>query len=409
MGFFNKTKDTEVRNYNYSATIESLFSNRVLISKNSVEKIPVVQESLKKICGTIAALPIELMVKEQFKNTIIEDDVRLYLLNTENNSYQTAYNYKYRIVEDLLLYGKHYSYIERKGTKIDTLYPIEFKTVTEQDVINDNGIIVSKDIHFTLNTRVLNKNAYEVLIIDSGNKGILNSDKLLSLLMAHDEMLESVINNISMPSGYLKSSGRLTEQTVNRMKESWKNLYSGSKNAAKTIILEEGLDYKTLDIDLTKFQSLDNKKAFIEDVERLFNLYNIKNDSEYLKYCINPIVSCIENALTCQLLLSSEKEKNTIFRFNCEMVDRADEKTRIESIALAVDKGLLTINEGRLRLDENPFILNNKEEFLNLSQGKVMLFPDGNIIIPNMGTAINADGQTIAAAPGEGENNGKAI
>lgn len=409
MGFFNKTKDTEVRNYNYSATIESLFSNRVLISKNSVEKIPVVQESLKKICGTIAALPLELLIKDRFKNTVIEDDVRLYLLNTENNSYQTAYNYKYRIVEDLLLYGKHYSYIERKGTKISALYPIEFKTVTEQDVINDNGIIVSKDIHFTLNTRVLKKNAYEVLIIDTGNKGILNSNKLLELLMAHDEMLESVINNISMPSGYLKSSGRLTETTINRMKESWKNLYSGGSNAAKTIILEEGLDYKTLDIDLTKFQSLDNKKAFIEDVERLFNLYNIKNDSEYLRYTVQPIVSCIENALTCQLLLSSEKEGNKKFIFNCEMVDRADEKTRIESIALAVDKGLLTINEGRLRLDENPFILNNKEEFLNLSQGKVMLFPDGNIIIPNMGTAINADGKPIAAAPGEGENNGKAI
>ena len=245
MVFFNKTKDTEVRNYNYSATIESLFSNRVLINKNSIEKIPVVQESLKKICGTIAALPIELMIKDRFKNTVIEDDVRLYLLNTENNSYQTSYNYKYRIVEDLLLYGKHYSYIERKGTKIDGLYPIEFKTVTEQDVINDNGIIVSKDIHFTLNTRVLNKNAYEVLIIDTGNKGILNSDKLLSLLMAHDEMLESVINNISMPSGYLKSSSRLTEQTINRMKESWKNLYSGGSNAGKTIILEEGIDYKT--------------------------------------------------------------------------------------------------------------------------------------------------------------------
>ena len=39
MVFFNKTKDTEVRNYNYSATIETLFSNRVLINKNSIELI----------------------------------------------------------------------------------------------------------------------------------------------------------------------------------------------------------------------------------------------------------------------------------------------------------------------------------------------------------------------------------
>ena len=346
------------------------------------------------------------MVKDRFKNTIIDNDIRLYLLNTENNNYQNAYNYKYRIVEDLLLYGKHYSYIERKGIKIIGLYPIEYKTVTEKDVINENGVIVDKTINYSLNNMVQTRNAYDVLIIDTGNKGILNSNKLLELMISHDEMLQSVIENISMPSGYLKSSGRLTEATINRMRTSWKDIYTGGKNAAKTIILEEGLDYKQLDVNLNNIQSLENKKIFVEDVERLFSLYDVKSDSEYLKYTIAPLVSCIENALSCQLLLTTEKEKNTMFLFNCEMVDRADEKTRIEAIALAVDKGLLTINEARLRLDENPFLLDTQEEFLSLSQGKIMLLKDGKVVIPNMGTSLNIDDEAVKP---EGENNGEDI
>lgn len=400
-------KKKEERSMSYDTLIESLSNNKIYISKNTVEKIPVVKESISKIAGTIASLPIELMIKEQFKNTINEDDVRLYLLNTENNQYQTAYNYKYRIVEDLLLYGKHYSYVHRKGTKIKGLYPIDYKTVTEKDAIDKNGIIIDKEIHYTLNNMVQKRNAYDVLIIDSGNKGILNSNKLLELMLSHDEMLENVLNNISLPSGYLKSDGRLTQQTIDRMKTSWKNFYTGGKNAGKTIILEEGLTYKTFDIDLNKLQSLDNKKAFVEDVQRLFGLFNIKSDSDYLKYCIAPLVSCIENALSCQLLLTSEKENNMKFRINCEEVARASEVERIEAISSAVNAGLLTLNEARQRLDENPFILDSGKDFLSISQGKIMLFKDSTLTIPNMGTVLDAEGKQEVKA--EGESNGEDI
>ncbi len=186
-----------------------------------------------------------------------------------------------------------------------------------------NGTIESKYIHFTLNNRVLKKNAYDVLIIDSGNKGILNSNKLLELMQQHDEALEAALKNISLASGYLKSEGRLTQTTIDRMHESWKILYSGSKNAAKTVILKEVLDYKCLDINLNNIQSIENKKEFVADVQRLFGLYVLANDGEYLKYYIYPLVSCIENAMPCQLLTTNEKSNNMMFKVDCEMVDRA--------------------------------------------------------------------------------------
>lgn len=400
MGLFKKKQVEEVRNYN--SVLEALTSNNIYISKNSINKIPVVRESINKIAGTLASLPIELLKKEENKNTFLNDD-RLYLLNIENNTYSTSYQYKYRIVEDLLLYGKHYSYIERKGTKIIGLYPIEHSTVSERDVIDNNGIIIDKVINYTLNNMIQSKNAYEILIIDTGNKGILNSNNVLELALKHDNMMSKVLDNIAMPSGYLKSNDRLTNSTIQKMRESWKNLYTGSQNMGKTIILEEGLEYKTFDIDLSKLQSNDNKKQFTDDIKRLFGLYDIKSDSEYLKYTLTPIISAIENALSSQLLLTSEKENNIKFIINTEEVARASEKERIEALTMAINSGILTINEARTRLNENPFILDSKKDFLSVSQGKIMLFPDSTLTIPNMGTVLNAEGKK------EGESNGETI
>lgn len=404
MGLFKK--NIEERSISYDTLLQSLNTNKVYISKQSIEKLPIIQESIKKICGSIASLPIELIQKQKDRNNIIEDDIRLYLLNVEANNYLTSYNLKYRICEDLLLYGKSYCYIERKGIKIESLHPVDFQTVTEKNSIDKNGIIQSKDIEFTLNNTLQKRNSYEVLIVDTGNKGVLNSSKLLELLIKHDEMLENVIKNISMPSGFLKTEGRLTQNTINKMKESWKSIYAGSHNAAKTIILEEGLSYSPLDIDLNKFQNNETKAAFIEDAQRLFGLFNIKSDSEYLKYCISPLVSCIESALTSQLLLTSEKEKNTKFIFDCEVIDRADEKTRIESISLGLDKGIYTINEARQKLDMANFMLDSQEEFLSISQGKIMLLKDGKVVVPNMGTSLNIDDEIVEL---KGEENGENI
>lgn len=387
MGLFKKKEVIEERNYN--TLIESLISNNMYVSKASIIKIPTVAESIKKICGAISSLPIELIKKEEDRNVFL-DDSRLYLLNVEANEYLTSYSYKYRIVEDLLLFGKHYSYIERNGSKIVGLHPIDYTSVSEKNSVNSNGIIIDKTINFTLNNMVLNKNAYEVMIIDSGNKGILNSNKVLELALKYDDMVDKVIENIAMPGGLLKANGRLTQSAIDRLRESWKNLYSGAKNSGKTVILEEGLDYKQFDIDLNKIQGADNKKQFIDDIQKLFGLYKISNDSDFLKYTLSPIISAIESGLL-SLLTYSERENKTKFYFDTEEIVRVDEKTRVESLSLAVSGGLLTINEARAKLNENSFILDSGDDFLSISMGKVMLKKDGTVVLPNIGSAISLD------------------
>lgn len=95
---------------------------------------------------------------------------------------------------------------------------------------------------------------------------------------------------------------------------------------------------------------------------------------------------------------------NIQFRINCEEVSRADEVTRVQAISLAVKAGILTINEGRQRLDENPFILDSGKDFLSISQGNIMLFKDSTLTVTNMGISLDAEGKSEIKGDTNGED-----
>ena len=54
-----------------------------------------------------------------------------------------------------------------------------------------------------------------------------------------------------------------------------------------------------------------------------------------------------------------------------------------------------------------PFILDNNDEFLSLSMGKVLLMKDGKVIMPNMNATMNIDDEN-QIVEGE-ESNGEDI
>ncbi|MGL5067239.1 MAG: phage portal protein [Sarcina sp.] len=397
--------NAEKRETNLS--ISNLFiNNKILINKNLVEQIPSVQSNIKKICGSFASLPVNLIKKEYDKNVFIEDDIRLYILNLENNNFSTAYQMKYKIAEDLLFYGKSYFKIRRTGNKIIALHHIQFDTVCEKIFVDENGYIIGKDYNYTLNQKTLKSDEYDILEINNASIGILNSDKLLKLLLQYDESLLTAFENSTQINGVLQTSGRLTQGTIDKMKASWKSLYGGSNNSGKTVILEEGLEYKSIDIGLWKEEHIKSKDNFIDDVNRLFGTFNIKSDDDFLKYVLGPIVNCVENAFNKSLLLEKEKADKYSFKFDCHLIERLNYGKHLDTIAKGLDKGLYTINEARKELGQQPFLIDSNEEFLNLSMGKVMLKSDGTVILPNMATSIDMKtGQTNNTESMEDFNN----
>ena len=390
--WFIKNKHNEERSFNESlAEIFSSSTGRVYIDERIVEKLPSVHESIQKIAGGIAQLPLYLYKENtDLSVTKLRDDYRNFIINEENNE---SYKLKYEIVRDLLLYGKSYNYIYRKGNKIDGIHHVDYKAVTVKDYINDDGIIVDKEIHFTLNNKALVKSAYDFLIIEYSNCGILNSDSLLRLMVEHDKTLESGLKNVARPLGVLKTSSRLTKPALDRLKESWQSLYSGGSNAGKTVILEEGLEFSSIDVNLSNLQAIEMKEQFVEDVERLFGLHNIKSDEEFLKRTLSPIISCIESSMNKSILLEREKREGYYFRTDTSELLRPSTQEQYTMIANAVKNGIMTVNEGRQILDlPNFFVNSDNGDKLLLSLGNVLIDSNWNSTILNLGQTINNKG-----------------
>lgn len=115
MGLFNiRNKTNEERSFNMSLS-EIFQPTNVYISEKVINKIPVVAESVNLICGSIAQMPIYLYKEENLKVNRKYSDYREFLLNQESNEFEASFDFKYKLVQDLLYYGKSYHYIENEG------------------------------------------------------------------------------------------------------------------------------------------------------------------------------------------------------------------------------------------------------------------------------------------------------
>lgn len=394
MRFFKQKSEVEERSFKMA--LSQMFStSNIYINDSIIEKIPSVAENINLISGTVAQMPIYLYDENNsLQVTRKNEDYREFLLNNENSEFETSYNWKYNLVKDLLLYGKSYSYIERKGSKIIGLHRVDPKTVTKKEYIDDKGIIKDIEIHYTLNNKACIASIFDFLVVEKGN-GILNSTNLLELLMEYDNTVKSALKNVVIPSGILTSDRRLTQNVIDKLRDSWQSIYQGGANAGKTIILEEGLSYKNLEISVEKLQLPQIKANFIEDVERIFNMHNIDSDEKFLKRVLSPIICCIENAIDKHILLEKEKKKGYYFRFNTKELLRPSVVEQANAVVQLVKGGLLTINEGRAYMDEKPFF-NEENDKLLLSLGNCLANKDMDIQILNLGQTINSNGQNIA-------------
>ncbi|WP_207652734.1 phage portal protein [Clostridium puniceum] len=87
------------------------------VSKERFLNIPSVSGSVNLISGTIASLPIKLYKSEGGKVTPIED-YRVNLLNDTTGDTLDGFQFKQALVNDFLLYGEGYSYVNRRLSKV---------------------------------------------------------------------------------------------------------------------------------------------------------------------------------------------------------------------------------------------------------------------------------------------------
>lgn len=404
MGFFKKK---EIEDRNYSTALNSLFhSNFTFLNEDDALKIPAIKNGVELIASSIAALPIYLYKEKDGQVEKIFGDNREFLLNKEPNFLETAYNLKKKMVKDFILYGGSYALLEKDGLNIDAIYNINASTITAELLINNKGIPTGVDYRFALNGKALNVDITEMLVcLDASmdgattNRGLLkDGQKLLNLMKNEIDLHNSFLENGAVVKAVLQTEGRIKLDVLERLKKSISALYSGVKNAGKTLVLEDGLKFVPIQNNLEEIKMVDSKKHNTAEVEKLLNLPsgflqdNQKRSSEdnlvYLQRTLMPIITALEESFNKALLLENEKENNYFFRFDVSEVLRATQKEMVDMLSTGIKSGLYTLNEARAIIDKPKF---GNSDFLLFNLAHVVYKQDGTMVIPNMAQSLDVN------------------
>ena len=347
-------------------SFDTIFPNSTTIDNDKALTLTAVWCAIRLLSESVSSLPCSVYTKQPNGDKVEDPKNRIYdLIKYRPNRYQNKITFFEYIMMSICTDGNSYVQIVRDGSgRPSQLIPISPDTVDV--VINDGelfyqidsvGILDSADVlHFKTLT-------------DNGIDGISPIDqckKALSWAINLEEYGDTFFKNGAKPSSVLSTDRALSEQAIERLKNSFSNTYAKLKNSNSTIILEEGLSFTPISISPEQAQFLSSRQFSIEEVARIFNIpphmlkdlskssfNNIEMQSqEFVTYTLMPYITRIENEMNYKLFRSNDVGK-TFIEFNVNGLLRGDVKTRNEAYKTAITNGYMSINEVRQKENLN--------------------------------------------------------
>ncbi|UUV97982.1 phage portal protein [Vagococcus luciliae] len=317
--------------------------------------------AVKIIASDIASSPIEVV-----KNKMIVEGHELdYLINIKPNEELDGWHFKFSLAVNMLLNGNSYAEIIRENDEVVQLNLIANSNVTltqhengtlTYEVTNDDGKtkrkLSSKDIlHFKYFSQ-------------DGLVGIspLNSLKdELDIQRAGNKTLFNFFNRGVNGSGILKvNKSDLDVSAKNAIREKFEeaNGSSSGDNALRTIILDETMDYKTLEINTEVLRLVNSNDWNTKQIAKTFGIPSdrlgvenqhsstVQSNLMYIQSSLGHYLMAFSSELRDKLIV----DKKESLRFNTDRLLETDPANLLENTIKAVQGSLLTINEARKRL-----------------------------------------------------------
>jgi HK97 family phage portal protein len=362
------------------------------VSKEQALQIPAVSACVDIICNTIASLPI-LLYQENGGNVKEIIDNRVGFLNDDTGDTLDGFQFKRVMIEEYLLQGAAYAYINRARNNTKGIHFVENTYVS----VNKNTDPIQKRYEITVNGMPFRDFEFIKLVRKSkdgvtGQGIIKDSNKMFSV--AYNTMLfeEMNVKTGGSKKGFLKSETRLSKEAIDELKMAWNNLYKNT-NENNVVVLNNGMDFKEATQTSVELQLDQNKTTNANEICKIFLvppriLTGEANDEEYnnwIKICILPIISAFECAINKDLLLPSEKN-NLYFAFDTNDLLKGDIEKRFKAYEIATKNGILQIDEIRYKENYPPLGLN----FIKLGLQDVLYNPETKeIYTPNTDKSTN--------------------
>lgn len=292
------------------------------------------------------------------------------LVSIKPNGFMTPQEFWELLVVCLCLRGNFYAYKVKALGEVVELLPLDPGCV--QPKLNSQWEPVYQVTFPDDSTDVLGQEDIwhvRILTLDGlvGLNPIAYAREAISLGLATEEHGARLFSNGAVTSGVLRTEQELSDLAYQRLKEDFAEKHQGLGNAHKPMILEMGLDWKSMALSAEDSQFLETRKFQLEEICRLFRvpMHMVQNTDRatfsnieelglgFINYSLIPYLTRIEQRINIGLI--RESKLGTYYaKFNVGALLRGDMKSRFEAYATAINWGMYSPNDCLELEDRNP-------------------------------------------------------
>lgn len=199
---------------------------------------------------------------------------------------------------------------------------------------------------------------------------IKQGQEAIGLAMAAEETQARMHGQGARPGGIITTPNKLGQASVDSIKKQFEDGYAGVSNSFKTLLFDNGLEFKPWAMTGVDGQHHETRRHQVEEVSRLFRVFPSMigfsdKASTYASaeaffgahviHTLMPWVELWEQAISRDLLSDDEVDAGYHAKFVLQGLLRGDSKSRSEFYESAITRGCwMTRNEARRLEDLNP-------------------------------------------------------
>jgi len=346
----------------------------ITVNAETCMQSPTVHAIVTSVQNRLGISPLHVLQKTTINNRpakVEQPNHPIAQLLRKPNDWQTTEEYISDAASSLLRHGQFFSLINSGGNggRIQALLPLDAGQVEVEQDKNWRVSFKYKSEPFRQEQILYARGGARDFL--KGDSPIVDIRESIALEIAAEQYGAAFFGNGAMPLIYFKLMDGFADFQTDEEKKTFlervKEQFGGNKKFS-TMMLPKGMDMDALTIENDKAQFVESRKfirtviagAFgvpphlVGDLERAtFN--NVEQqDVDFTINVVLPIAKRLEAAMERDLLTDEDREQGVIIRFNLDAVQRADIKTRNESLKIAREWGAINANEWREMLNLNP-------------------------------------------------------
>ena len=357
------------------------------MTREQAMNVPAFAACVNKIAETVSTIPIRLYKLVDGKLEAVEDDTRVQLLNDDTGDTLDGVQFKRALTRDYLVGKGGYAFINRTGNWIRSLHYVKENEVsflfTSDPIFKDYDIMIQGTKYKPFEFLKILRNTEDGR---SGRSVVDENSEVLSVAYHSLKYEKNLVKTGGNKKGFVKSAKKLAEPAIKALKAAWRRLYQN--NTENVVILNDGLEFQEASNTSVEMQLNENKKTNSDEICKLFNMppaminggATEQDKTNFVQYCLNPILKEFECALNRDLLLESEKG-SFYFAADTSELTKGDIEKRFRAYETACKNGFMQIDEIRRWENMPPLGL----DFVRLGLQDVLYDPvTKQFYMPNM-------------------------